>query len=125
MEYFKSLKKMIFSHKNIEDSKLPNNIKNIFQILNLMLNIVNIDFSFAKYFADEIILELSKINDEKEKMKFVKNIRKEFKHFFQNFHIDYQTNPFLICYYNMKNLLLFIYILLYNLNEWKISFNNI
>ena len=119
MEYFKSLKKMIFSHKNIEDSKLPNNIKNIFQILNLMLNIVNIDFSFAKYFADEIILELSKINDEKEKIKFVKNIRKEFKHFFQKFHVDYQTNPYLICYYNIKNLLLFIYILLYNLNECK------
>ena len=116
---------MIFSHKKLEDSNLPNNIKNLFQILNLMLNIVNIDISFAKYFADEIILELSKINDEKEKIKFVKNIRKEFKHFFQKFHVDYQTNPCLICYYNIKNLLLFIYILLYNLNEWKISFNNI
>ena len=38
---------------------------------------------------------------------------------------NHQTNPYLICYYDIKNLLLFIYILLYNLNEWKISFNNI
>lgn len=115
----KNLKKMIFSHKTLEDSKLPENLKNLFKSLQLLLDIVIVDTSFAKYFAEEIISELEKLSKEEEKMKLMKNIRKEFKHYFQIYHKDYNRNPFLICYYNMKNLLIFIYMLLYNLSECK------